>query len=627
MDRNVQRTVRLSLVVLLVGGLTCLWAAGQTGSLAAQVAQWYFLFAFVVTLVSWFQQRLQDREGIEQLEFDELARSKSASSLFNVEDSGSFPARQSRLQFEKWFVPVFAALLVIGQGYVVWQQWVAVGSQPKLLTQPLIGMGLYATVFLTLTIFGLYASRLAEHGNHPLLRPAAGHILLNAYLCGAVTLALFGVEVGKFRSLDLYVARLLIVVLGLITLELALTLVLEIYRPRIKGRGTQHSLYESRIIGLLSRPDSLFSTAAHALDYQFGFKVSETWFYRFLQRSLAWIILVQATLLWLSTAVVFIDPGEQGLYERFGQPRGEVLGPGAHLKAPWPIDAIHRYRTSQVQSFVIGVVPKDEETALDPYATAVIQWTVSHNKEEYNMLVASRDVSAASAAGEDAAVPVNLLTVSIPVQFEIKDLRQWVYNHLDPARLLEDIAYREVVRYLVNVDLMEIMGEGRSRAISELQQRIQAVADLPQVELGVNILFVGLQDIHPPREVAEAFQNVVGALQERETSILTAEATRAHILPLASAQASNLVIRAHSYGVRTTNSAAGQADQFLQQAVAYRRAPLMYTERAYLDMFTRSVTNSRIYLFAITNTDQVINFNLEEKIRRDISDIMIDGNN
>src|SRR5690606_7622778 len=103
----------------------------------------------------------------------------------------------------------------------------------------------------------------------------------------------------KFLSLDLYVARLLIVVLGLITLEMALTLVFEIYRPRIKGRGAQHSLYESRIIGLLSRPDSLFSTAAHALDYQFGFKVSETWFYRFLQRSIAWIILVQGTLLWL----------------------------------------------------------------------------------------------------------------------------------------------------------------------------------------------------------------------------------------------------------------------------------------------------------------------------------------
>ena len=625
MDRNVQRTTLLSLLMLLVGGLACLWAAAQTGSLVGQVARWYFLFAFVVTLVSWFQQRLQDREQLEQLEFDELTRSKSASSLFNAEDTGSFAARQSRQQFEKWFVPIFAALLVIGQGVAVWQQWQAIGDASKLLTQPLIGMGLYATVFLALTVFGLYVSRLAENGGQELLRPVAGHVLLNAYLCGVAAAVLFGVEIGKFKQLDFYLARLLVVVLGVITLEMALTLVFEIYRPRIKGRGAQHVLYESRIIGLLSRPDSLFTTAAHALDYQFGFKVSETWFYQFLQRSIAWIILLQAGLFWISTTVVFIDPGEQGLYERFGKPQGEVLGPGAHFKAPWPIASIHIYRTSQVQSFVIGVVPDEEAPPTDPYATDVVQWSVSHNKEEYNMLVASRDRASVAAAGEEAIVPVNLLTVSIPVQFEIKDLRQWAYQHRDPARLLQDITYREVVRYLVNVDLLEIMGEGRSRARTELKQRIQAVADSPEVALGVNILFVGLQDCHPPRDVATAFQDVIGALQEKETTILTAEAIRAHILPLASAQASNLVIEAHAYRVRTTNSAAGQADQFRQQMLAYRQSPEVYAERAYLDMFARSAANSRIYLLAVTNTEQVIQFNLEDKIRQDLQDIMIDG--
>ncbi len=623
MDRNVQRTMLLNLVVLLGGGLACFWAAAQTGSLTGQTARWYFLFAILVSLVSWFQQRLHDRERLEQLEFDELARSKHASSLFNAEDAGSFPARQSRLQFEKWFVPVFAALLVIGQGVVVWQTWQAIGSQPRTLVQPLIGMGLYSAVFLALTIFGLYASRLAEHGSHSLLRPAAGLVLLNAYLCGVSAAALFGVEIGGFKQFDLHLARLLVIVLALITVEMGLTLLFEIYRPRIKGKGAQHALYESRIVGLLSRPDSLFTTAAHALDYQFGFKVSETWFYQFLQRSIAWIVLLQAGLLWISTSVVFIEPGEQGLYERFGKPHGDVLGPGAHFKAPWPIAAIHRYRTSQVQSLVIGVVPNEEVGPTDDYATDVVQWGVSHNKEEYNMLVASRDGVAAGAAGSDVAVLFNLLTVSIPVQFEIKDLKQWAYNHVDPAKLLQDIAYREVVKYLVNVDLLEIMGEGRAQAIAELRRRMQAVADSPEVGLGVNILFVGLQDIHPPREVAPAFQEVVGAMQEKESKILTAEATRAFILPLASAHASNLVIDAHAYRIRTTNAAAGQADQFRQQAIAYRRSPSVYAERAYLEMFARAVTNSRIYLLGTTNTDQILNFNLEDKTRPDLQDIMI----
>ena len=123
------------------------------------------------------------------------------------------------------------------------------------------------------------------------------------------------------------------------------------------------------------------ATAAHALDYQFGFKVSETWFYQFLQRALAWLLLAQLGILGLSTCFVFIDAGEQALWERFGRPVGPgVIGPGAHLKFPWPIDRVHRYRTQEIQSFNVGFV-HDEK---DDHEKTVL-WTVSHYKEEFHL--------------------------------------------------------------------------------------------------------------------------------------------------------------------------------------------------------------------------------------------------
>ncbi len=67
--------------------------------------------------------------------------------------------------------------------------------------------------------------------------------------------------------------------------EMLLTLLLEIYRPRLKGKIAR-PLYDSRVVGLLAQPESLFTTAAQALDYQFGFKVSETWFFQLLQKNL-----------------------------------------------------------------------------------------------------------------------------------------------------------------------------------------------------------------------------------------------------------------------------------------------------------------------------------------------------
>src|SRR5207237_632434 len=107
--------------------------------------------------------------------------------------------------------------------------------------------------------------------------------------------------------------------LAVFAVENLLALILEIYRPRVKGK-LERVLYESRLVGLLGQPEGLFTTAAHALDYQFGFKVSETWFYKFLEKRIVWLLAGQFLILLFSTCFVFINAGEEGLLERFGKP-------------------------------------------------------------------------------------------------------------------------------------------------------------------------------------------------------------------------------------------------------------------------------------------------------------------
>ena len=150
---------------------------------------------------------------------------------------------------------------------------------------------------------------------------------------------------------------------------------------------------------------------------------------------------------------VFVDPQEQALLERFGSPvanRG-VLEPGFHFKWPWPVDAVYRYPVRSLQTFTIGV-EQDESK----YSGRTVVWTVQHNQAEYNMLVASRDTTSGTDTDVAKAVPVNLLTVSIPVQYYFKDLKAWMYNHANAGDLLQRIATREVVRYLVSVDLIDL---------------------------------------------------------------------------------------------------------------------------------------------------------------------------
>src|SRR5205823_4015901 len=128
-----------------------------------------------------------------------------------------------------------------------------------------------------LFLLGRFSVTIARLGNDRLLRPGASFLLAGAYICFFTALGIAGVK-AELLTADLWIARIFCILLGVMAAEELLTLLLEIYRPRVKGQLAR-PLYDSRVIGLLAQPESLFTTAAQTLDYQFGFKVSETWFF------------------------------------------------------------------------------------------------------------------------------------------------------------------------------------------------------------------------------------------------------------------------------------------------------------------------------------------------------------
>jgi modulator of FtsH protease HflK len=528
----------------------------------------------------------------------------------------ALPAKRAREQFQKFFVPGFTILLMLAEavGAVLLWRWLA---KPELAApqQPLFALVVFSMVALVLFLLGRFSVSLARIEKQRLLQPVAAFTLASAYFSAIVAGALIAVYFGVPRA-DLYVARVLVILLGVLAVENLFTLLLEIYRPRVQGHEAR-LLYDSRVVGLLSQPESLFTTAAHALDYQFGFKVSETWFFQFMQRAFGWILLAQLALLLLSTTFIVVETGEQALLERFGKPVASraVLNPGIHFKLPWPIDQVHRYPTEQVQTFTVGI-EHDEEREKEQ----TVLWTVSHYKEEFNLLVATRDTATNVDAGKKSP-PVNLLSVSIPVQYQITNLLAWAYNNSSPDELLEKIATREVVRFLVNADLNEVMSEARASAAEALRERIQSAAN--QKNLGATIVFVGLQDIHPPVAVAERYQRVVAARQIAEARINAAKAHATQTNALAGSQARRTVLTAEAEAVRRKALALARAASFTNQIPAFRAAPGVYQQRAYLQTLAEHGGNTRKYVMATTNTDDVILFNLEEKYQRDLLDVQI----
>jgi regulator of protease activity HflC (stomatin/prohibitin superfamily) len=248
---------------------------------------------------------------------------------------------------------------------------------------------------------------------------------------------------------------------------------------------------------------------------------------------------------------------------------------------------------------------------------------VSHVREEFHLMVAGREESpatAADAAGRKAP-PVSLLSASIPVHFQVKDLNAYAYQFADAHGLLEQLATREVVRYMVSADYQEITSAGRGTASEELRRRIQGRAD--EHGLGVNILFVGLADIHPPVGVAKAYEDVVGARQKSEANLREAQAHRIRTNALARAESLRIRRQAEARRQRTEQDALARASFFTNQQAAFAASSSVYMQRAYLDTLQRAAKDTRKLVVAATNVESVIQMNLEEKFQTDLGDLTI----
>jgi len=81
--------------------------------------------------------------------------------------------------------------------------------------------------------------------------------------------------------------------------------------------------------------------------------------------------------------------------------------------------------------------------------------------------------------------------------------------------------------------------------------------------------------------------------------------------------------RGRSRGVAQQVGAWARAGLFTNQIPAFDAAPAVYPQRAYLKMFAKATANARKYLMLTTNTHDVIVFDLQDSIARDLLNMKV----
>ncbi len=659
------RLVALTSLVFSVVFFVVTVLIGQwSGFFSVYALSYLFLAGAIIWLFLLIQFHQRNLAEQEKLDMQELSADKRADRIFQAkgEQAQLFAVAQKRLEIlEKWFLPIFSVIIAAYQ--VVIGLYLLKGisdSSPAVGKQPLLCAVCMTAIAFVSFLFSRYATGMSRQPDWKPLRAGGGILFSSAILSFVLSIALALVQfkiLALIKVTDFFIPALL-VVLGI---ETALNVVFDIYRPRLTGLYSR-SAFDSRLLGLINEPGEILHTAAGAIDYQFGFKVSQTWFYKLLEKAILPLIFFGAVTLYLLSCIVVVNPDEQAIIERFGNPRDaqgqvRIAGAGITFKWPWPIDIVQKYPTERISEIYIGFVPKK-----DPKTGEIIRepllWGKEHYEKEHNILVASRQGTERVTEG---VAPVSLLKANIPVQYRVKDLYAFLYNNNKPEERLEAICYRELAKFAagstIEVDdeaalKTSLLGAGRARAKEVLTRNVQAAAD--KAGLGVEIVFLGLQGIHPPMEVAADYQKVVGAVQIKQALILDAEAQRNKTLSnlagsvedseqlyaLASeydrlgkkidnpdmeeldrafTRAGGEIFarlrEAQGYAFEKVVLAEATGKRFASQVKAYRAAEEIYKREQRLVVLEESLTNIRKYVVvADTNDSQVYIVDLQEKL-------------
>ena len=563
-----------------------------------------------MTILHIRQKRLSYEEQAELEDNPENA-------IFDEDETDIVSSDRKLKQMEKWLLPIsvsIISLVLIVLGYIFIKKTMSYGE--FLITANLSK----ATVALVLTTFFMFiigrftAGMAAVKGDAHLLRGGSGYLLscaLISFLCvTAFVLQYFGYVWGT-KTIS-YLIPVIMIVSGI---DYLTHIILDIYRPRLAGQ-IERPAYQSFLIGLFAEPQGILKATAHSLDYQFGFKISDTWFYKFLEKIIAPLILFQLVVLYLLSTIAIIHPYETGIIERFGVPleNNGLLEPGIHFKYPWPIDKINVVSAKRIQSVFIN--PHDHEAKN-------VLWTHSHHAKRSLFLLPSKEESEHQ-SDEDTlkGIPVNILMASAEIQYRITDPYSYTYNQKKPKELIYNISLREFIRYTATSDVFDFMGSNRIEISSLLKEKIQA--ELDKLNVGVEIFFVGLYGIHPPVEVAQAFESVTEALEEKQTKILEAETFANKTLPKARAKGKTILTKAKSYAVQQKLLSESESINFQNQKNAFSIAPESYVWRNYLKTIKTALTNTKkIIISSNLKNNQTHIIDLKSKIKPDLLDLDI----
>ncbi|WP_075292263.1 FtsH protease activity modulator HflK [Pararhizobium arenae] len=247
----------------------------------------------------------------------------------------------------------------------------------------------------------------------------------------------------------------------------------------------------------------------------------------------------------LINSIYTVQPDERGVEMRFGKPKDEVSMPGLHYHF-WPLETVEMVKITEQQQNI-----------------------------------GSRSATGDQASGLMLSGDQNIVNVQFSVLYSVTDPKAFLFNVENPTETLQQVAESAMREVVGRRPAQDIFRDNRQAIAADVKTTIQATMDT--YGAGVSVNTVAIEDAAPPREVADAFDEVQRAEQDEDRLVEESNQYSNRILGGARGQAAQIREEAAAYKDRIVKEAQGEAQRFISVYDAYSQAPDVTRKRLYLE--------------------------------------------
>lgn len=290
------------------------------------------------------------------------------------------------------------------------------------------------------------------------------------------------------------------------------------------------------------------------------------------------LIMVILVVVFFASGVFTVPSQEQAIVLRFGKPVGtgeaQLLGPGLHWSFPYPIDEVVRIPISQIQTVT---------STTGWYATTPEAEQMGTEQPPGASLNPATDGYTLTGDG-------NIIHTRMTLRYRINNPLQYTLDFVNASNVVQHALDTALIhasaRFNVDQALRLAFAEFKEKTLELVRRTID------EQGLGITIEDALLQAI-PPRQVKQAFADVISADQDRGKAINQAQAEASRIRNNAVAEAKTIVNAGQTDAERLLHGVAADAKYFEDQLPYYRSDPQLFVARLQTATLERILTNAQ----------------------------------